>query len=184
MFKITWRPYYLNYNASSSHSVDKRELREKKLSGMSAERVAAMTQHVAQMGHSVGINFNPGGKIGTTRDAHRLIHLTQTTKPPDVQNALVEKLFEAFHELEKDISSKEVLREIAVDAGISGPEVEEWLHSDLGGDIVDVEARVSRRDGLGVPRFMIQGVYSISGAQDSQEFLEIFVKVKEDEVRV
>ena len=151
---------------------------------MSAERVAAMTQHVTQMGHSVGINFNPRGKIGSTRDAHRLIHLTQTTKSPDVQNALVEKLFEAFHELEKDISSKEVLREIAVDAGIGGPEVEELLDSDLGGDVVDAEARAGRREGSGVPRFVIQGVHRVSGAQDSQEFLEIFVKVKEEDVRV
>ena len=142
-----------------------------------------MTQHVNQIGTSVGINFKPGGKIGSTRDAHRLIRLTQTTKSPAVQNALVEKLFEAFHELEKDISSKEVLREIAVGAGIGGPEVEEWLHSDLGGDSVDAEALASRREGSGVPRFIIQGVHRVSGAQDSQEFLEIFVKVREDEVR-
>ena len=150
---------------------------------MSAERVAAMTQRVTQIGHSVGIDFKHGGKIGSTRDAHRLIHLAQTTKSPDVQNALVEKLFEAFHELEKDISSKEVLRGIAVDAGISGPEVEEWLDSDLGGDTVDAEALASRREGSGVPRFIIQGVHRVSGAQGSQEFLELFVKVKEDEVR-
>ena len=150
---------------------------------MSAERVAAMTQHLTQIGNSVGINFKPGGKIGSTRDAHRLIHLTQTTKSPAVQDALVEKLFEAFHELEKDISSKEVLREIAVDAGLGGPEVEEWLDSDLGGDTVDAEALASRRDGSGVPRFIIQGVHRVSGAQDSQEFLEIFVNVKEDEIR-
>ena len=150
---------------------------------MSAERVAAMTQHVTQIGHSIGINFQPGGKIGSTRDAHRLIHLTQTTKSPAVQNALVEKLFEAFHERERDISSKDILREIALDAGLSGPEVDEWLDSDLGGEIVDAEALASRREGSGVPRFIIQGVHRVSGAQDSQEFLEMFVKVKEDEVR-
>ena len=149
---------------------------------MSAERVAAMTQHVTRIGHSVGIDFKHGGKIGSTRHAHRLIHLTQTTKSPALQNALVEKLFEAFHELEKDISSKEVLREVAVDAGLSGSEVEEWLDSDLGGDTVDAEALASRSEGSGVPRFIIQGVHRVSGAQDSQEFLEIFVKVKEDEV--
>ena len=150
---------------------------------MSAERVAAMTQRVTQIGHSVGIDFKPGGKIGSTRDAHRFIHLAQTTKSPDVQNALVEKLFEAFHELEKDISSKEVLRGLAVDAGISELEVDEWLDSDLGGDTVDAEALASRREGSGVPRFIVQGAHRVSGAQDSQEFLEIFVKVKEDEVR-
>ena len=116
-----WRPYYLNYNPSAQ-SVDKAELREKKLSGFTPEQVAAMSNRVNQVALSVGINFKSGGKIGSTRDAHRVIHLSQT-KSPDIQNALVEKLFEAYHELEKDISSWDVLREIAVDAGLDELEV-------------------------------------------------------------
>ena len=142
-----------------------------------------MTQRLTQIARSVGINLKFGGRIGGTRDAHRLIHLSQT-KSLDVQDALVEKLFEAYHELEKDISSPDVLRAIAIDAGLDGPEVEEWLNSGLGGDIVDAEAMENRKMGTsGVPIFVIQGVHRVSGAQDTQEFLEIFIKVKEDELR-
>ncbi len=179
VFSVTWRPYYLNENPPL-HSVDKREVTESKLSGLSSDRVTAMTQRLNQIGCSVGIDFRPGGKIGSTRDAHRLIHLTQTTKPPEVQDALVEKLFEAYHKSEKDISSRDVLREIAIDAGLDGLEVNEWLSSSLGRDIVDAEASENRKRGYsGVPIFIVQGVHRVDGAQDPQEFLEVFTKVKE-----
>lgn len=141
-----------------------------------------MIQRLTQIGHSVGIDFKSGGKIGSTRDAHRLTHLSQI-KSPEVQDALVEKLFEAYHELEKDISSPNVLREIAVDAGLNGSEVGEWLNSNLGGDTVDTEALKNREIGIsGVPMFIIQGVHRIDGARDVQEFLEVFTKVKEREL--
>ena len=173
-----WRPYYLNYNPSAQ-SVDEAELREKKLSGFTPEQVAAMTKRVNQIALSVGINFKSGGKVGSTRDAHRVIHLSQT-KSPDIQNALVEKLFEAYHELKQDISSRDVLSEIAIDAGLDEAEVDEWLSSGLAGDVVDDEAFKNRKMvTLGVPRFIIQGVHLVDGAQDPQEFLEAFMKVKE-----
>lgn len=154
---------------------------ESKFSGMSSEQVTAMTQRVTQIGRSVGINFKSGGKIGSTRDAHRLIRLSQT-KSSNVQNALVDKLFEAYHELEKDISSQDVLREIAIDAGLDGPEVDECLNSSVGGDSVDDEALNNRKMvNSGVPTFIIQGVHRVDGTQDPQEFLEMFINVKEGE---
>ena len=173
-----YRPYYLNYNPSP-HSIDKRELAETKLAGMSSEKVTAMTQRVNQIGRSVGINFSSGGKIGSTRDAHRLVHLSQS-KSPDVQDALVNKLFEAYHELEEDISSQDILREIARDAGLDGSEVDEWLSSSVGGDLVDAEAESNRKlVTSGVPTFIIQGKHRVDGAQDLEEFLQTFINVKE-----
>ena len=143
-----------------------------------------MIQRLAQIGHSVGIDFRFGGSHGSTRDAHRLTLLSQTkTASPGIQDKLVEKLFEAYHELEKDISSPDVLRDIAVDAGLNESEVGEWLISDLGGDIVDAEALRNREAGFsGVPMFIIQGEHRIDGARDGQDFLEMFIKVKEHEL--
>lgn len=179
-FSIAWQPYYLDQNPPA-RSVDKRELREQRLSGISPERATEMIQRLAQIGHSVGIDFKFGGRHGSTRDAHRLTLLSQTkTASPEIQDKIVEKLFEAYHELEKDISSPDVLREIAVDAGLDESEVGEWLVSNLGGDIVDAEARRNREAGIsGVPMFIIQGEHRVDGARDVGEFLETFIKVKE-----
>ena len=141
-----------------------------------------MIQRLDQIGHSVGIDFKSGGRIGSTRDAHRLIHLSQT-KSPEVQDAVVEKLFEAYHERERDITSPDVLSELAIDAGLDRSEVGEWLSSSLGGQIVDAEARRNRERGIsGVPMFIVQGVDRVDGARDVQAFLEIFIKVKEREL--
>jgi predicted DsbA family dithiol-disulfide isomerase len=149
---------------------------------MSEEKKAAITQRVNQVGQSVGIEFRYGGKIGSTRDAHRLIYLSQS-KGIGVQDMLVEGLFEAFHELERDISDCGVLREIAVDAGLVGEEVDECLSTDMGGEVVDEEAKRNRErvNNSGVPYFIIQGIHVVDGAQDFQEFFEAFVKVKEEE---
>ncbi|KAF2095929.1 putative thioredoxin [Rhizodiscina lignyota] len=180
VFSINWRPYYLNYNPSP-HSVDKSELMDTRLSGMSPEQRAALIQRMDQIGRSVGIDFKGGGKIGSTRDAHRLIHLCQA-KSAEVQNDLVERLFQAYHELEKDISDRDVLHKIATDAGVNTVEVDEWLASDLGADVVDDEAQKNRdTEASGVPTFIIQGVHRLEGAQDPSDLMEIFVKVKEGE---
>lgn len=129
----------------------------------------------------MGINFRFGGKIGSTRNAHRLIHLCQTNEvSSEVRDALVEGIFEAYHEKELDISEGSVLRQIAVDAGIDEEMVDTWLDCDLSGTVVDGEATKNRGvTTAGVPYFIIQDVYCVDGAQDLQEFVEAFIKVRE-----
>lgn len=72
---------------------------------------------MGDVGRSAGINFNTGTKIGSTRDAHRPVHLSQA-RSAGIQDALVERIFQAYHELEKDISSRGVLRELGMDFGM------------------------------------------------------------------
>ncbi|GAW12165.1 hypothetical protein ANO14919_015240 [Xylariales sp. No.14919] len=179
-FKINWRPYYLGYN-QSGHSVEKSELAKIKLADWSEAKKAAGTKRVEQAGRAVGIHFKYGGKIGPhTRDAHRLVYLSRG-KSSELTNVLVEKIFEAYHELEKDISSLDVLCEIALEAGVQKTEVDQWLNSAAAADRVDKEASVFREKvaGSGVPSYFIQDVHRLEGAQDVDDFMEIFVKVKE-----
>ncbi|KAH8736372.1 thioredoxin-like protein [Ilyonectria robusta] len=179
VFSINYRPYYLNYGPST-HSVDKREIADARLGSMTPEQRTKLFQRMNQIGRAVGINFQGGGKIGDTRHAHRLVHLSRT-KSPEIQNALVDGIFAAYHELEKDISSKDVLREIAVGSGLEGAAVDEWFHSDLEAANVDEEAQRNRDSlaGSGVPAYIIQGSHHINGAEDAHDFMEIFIKVKE-----
>ncbi|KAI0430194.1 DSBA-like thioredoxin domain-containing protein [Xylaria sp. FL1042] len=181
VFKINWRPYYLGYNEFGC-SVEKSELAKIKLADWSEEKKAAAMNRVEQAGRAMGIHFKHGGKIGPhTRDAHRLVYLSRG-KSAELTNALVEKIFEAYHELEKDISSPDVLREIALEAGLGKCEVDEWLNSSAAADSVDEEAKVFREKvtGSGVPSYFIQDVYRLDGAQDADNFMEIFVRLKED----
>ncbi|KAI1276773.1 DSBA-like thioredoxin domain-containing protein [Xylaria sp. FL0933] len=182
IFKINWRPYYLGYNKSGC-SVEKSKLAKIKLADWSEEKKAAAMKRVEQAGRAVGIHFKHGGKIGPhTRDAHRLVYLSRG-KSPELTNALVEKIFEAYHELEKDISSLGLLRDIALEAGFEKCEVDEWLSSNAAADSVDEEAKVFREKvtGSGVPCYIMQDLYRLDGAQDADDFMEIFVKLKEDQ---
>ena len=181
VFDIIWRPYYLNYGPST-YSVDKSELADEKLKDMTPEQREKLYKRMNQIGRAVGINFRPGGKIGDTRQAHRLVHFSQE-KSPEVRNALIDKIFEAYHELEKDITSKEVLLELGVQAGLDENEVDQWLSSDEAASAVDEEAQKNLEDfsSSGVPTYVIQGAYRVEGAEDAQDFMDLFIQVKESQ---
>ncbi|KAH7150364.1 thioredoxin-like protein [Dactylonectria estremocensis] len=179
VFSVNYHPYYLSYGPST-HSVEKSEVADARLSDMTVEQRAKLYRRMDQIGRAVGISFQSGGKIGDTRQAHRLVHLSRT-KSPEIQNALVDGIFAAYHELEKDISSKDVLREIAIGSGLESTEVDEWLSSGLKAGIIDDEAQRNKEmlAGAGVPSYLIQRVHQINGAEDAQDFMDVFIKVKE-----
>jgi len=130
------------------------------------------------VGKAVGINFKFGGKTGNTRDSHRLIQLGKS-KSPQVQTRVVEELFRAYFEQERDITSHDVLQDAGVKAGLDGAEVKAWLGSEKGGEEVDREVAEAQMTGVsGVPNFTLQGKYEIGGAQDAEAFVKVFERVK------
>ena len=138
-------------------------------------------EHLGAVGKSVGINFSFGGKTGSTRDSHRLIQLAKT-KGPETQTKVVEELFQAYFENEKDITDHQVLREAGIKAGLPEDEVNDWLESDKGGKEVDREViEAQARDISGVPNFTINEKYEIGGAQDPEAFAKIFERIKQIE---
>ena len=173
-FSITWLPYYLDPKASPT-GVPLAKVFETKFG---AGRAGAMQQRLAQMGTSEGIHFTFGGKIGSTRDSHRLILLAQT-KGLAMQDRVVERLFQSYFEQNGDITNRDELKKAGVEAGLDEVEVKGWLESDKGGAQVDQEAKLAKKTiGSGVPHFVIQGDYSVDGAQDPSAFLEIFDQIK------
>lgn len=173
-FTITWYPYYLDPNASSV-GIDKRAFYK---SRFGESRSAMMFAKMESLGKAVGINFRFGGKTGATRDSHRILHLAKT-KGADLQNRVVEQLFEAYFENEEDITSHEVLIRRAVKAGLEEDEVKGWLESGAGGHEVDKVVEEARSKGItGVPYFTVQGYHNIEGAQDADGFARVFESIK------
>ena len=156
--------------------------------GMSEDKRAAVFKSVENMGHAVGIGFKWGGRIGNTKDAHRLVHISGS-KSNEIQTELVSRLFEAYHEREQDISELPVLHQVAVSAGLDGEEVKGWLKSNRARESTDAEAARYERllyksdEAPGVPTFFVQGKYRIDGAQEPTEFMELFAKIKEKEAK-
>ncbi len=99
-----------------------------------------------------------------------------------MQNAVVLQLFQSYFEADGDITALDTLLEAGVKGGLDRAEVRDWLETGEGGGQVDKEVEEAKEKGIhGVPHFTIQGKYVVDGAQDPQDFLEVFVRVKETE---
>ncbi len=112
-----------------------------------------MQGHLARLGSQVGINFAFGGKTGNTRDSHRLIQLAKT-KGEGMQTKVVEQLFNAYFEVNEDITDREVLIKRGVAGGLDEAEAREWMESGKGGPEVDREVGEAQKKFIsGVPNF-------------------------------
>jgi predicted DsbA family dithiol-disulfide isomerase len=153
--------------------------------GGSAERAAAFQQRLRNMGAQEGIEFSFAGKIGSTRDSHRLIQLGKVKGGiawSGWEDRVVMELFRDYFEGAGDITSHDTLVRVGVKAGMDGDEVRAWLEAGQGGAEVDAQVREAKSKGIrGVPHYTIQGRYEVDGAQDPQDFIEVFAKLKSEE---
>ncbi|KAI1131382.1 DSBA-like thioredoxin domain-containing protein [Nemania abortiva] len=174
-FTVTWAPFYLD-PTSPAVGVPMMERMAQKFG---AERLGMIRQRLTTIGQEEGINFAFAGRIGNTRDSHRLIQMAKT-KGNDVENRVVTELFKAYFEGEGDITSHATLIAAGEKAGLVSSEVKEWLETGKGGAEVDREVQEAYGNGVsGVPNITIQGIHDIGGAQEPEVFTAIFAKIKE-----
>jgi len=99
-----------------------------------------------------------------------------------MQTRVIEELFAAYFENEKDITTQEILTEAGVKAGLEEKEIKDWLEAGKGGPEVDKEVQQARRQQItGVPNFTINGMYEVGGAQDPAAFVQLFERLKRQE---
>ncbi|KAF1979724.1 thioredoxin-like protein [Bimuria novae-zelandiae CBS 107.79] len=173
-FSTNWFPFYLNPDAPKI-SIDKTAFYKSKFG---EQKTAGIFQMLSQIGQQEGINFKFGGKTGNTRDSHRLIQLGKT-KGPQTQTRVIEELFAAYFENEKDITAQDTLLEAAEKAGLNKTEAKDWLDSGKGGPEVDREVQDAYAQEIhGVPNYTINGKYEVGGAQEPATFVQLFEKIK------
>jgi predicted DsbA family dithiol-disulfide isomerase len=99
-----------------------------------------------------------------------------------METKVVEALFAAYFENEKDITSHTTLLEAAVKAGLDEKEAKGWIESEQGGKEVDAEVREAQEKMIsGVPFFTINERFEVEGAQDSSAFLRLFERLAKQE---
>lgn len=130
-------------------------------------------------GEGEGITLTLEGKIGPTRDVHRLIQLAKTKGTPGTENKLVTEIFKAHFEDGHDITSDEMLVSAGEKAGLFGAEIHEWLKTGGGGEEVDRRVNDATLRGIrAVPDIVINEDHKLVGVQDTTTFLEVFLRVK------
>ena len=160
--EIEFKAFELDPTASNeveSATIDRFALKY----GLSKEEATNRVEQISMMGRREGIDF----KYATTRytntfDSLRLTKLAQEHGHDEI----ITKLFDAYFTKNLELSDHQVLKQIAVECGIDENEVDELLKGDRYATEVREDEKEAAIYGIhGVPCFLINGKYSLSGAQ-------------------
>jgi len=175
--KVTWQPFELN-SGLPEKSIEKLKHYQKKFG---TEGLQSKFDSMIKVGEEEGIAFSYGGRIGNTMKSHRLIEFAlQKDSSLQLQDKLIELIFSAYFEQEKDIANNDCLSELAHSAGVfeSTQEAKDFLESDEMMSEVRSKFLSNQNEGIdGVPFFKIDNKYAFSGAQKAATFLEVFRKL-------
>ncbi len=145
--------------------------------GISPERVRAGQAQLTELGREVGMAFDfDKVQLGSTFDAHRL---AQAARGSACEDALVKGLFAAYFTEGRLLSDYEVLRDVARAAGLDGHEVEKVLTGDAYSAAVRADEGAAQELGvIGVPYFLINGVWPVPGAQDVETMVTLLGRAR------
>lgn len=172
-FKFTYVPYYLDKDAP----IPGTPWRER-IVARNGDKASGIMARLERTGRECGIEFSYKGRIGNTRNAHRLVRFAQA-KTNVAPRRLIDVLLHELFEKSIDISSRKDLVEAARSAGLDGGEVKAFLETNERAQEVDEAAAKSRADGVKLVPTMLINDIRIEGAESTAEFMEILIKAKE-----
>ena len=176
--EIEWKSYQLDPHLKTDPNLSTLEY-FMQTKGVSEEQARQMFQGATNMAAEVGLNFKLETSVtANSFMAHRLIQMAKSTV---LGNEIEEALFKAHFEDAKNIDDAEVLLEVATSIGMDADEVKTMLESDDFAYDVKQDEMEARNIGVrGVPFFVFDDKYAISGAQPSETFLQTLEKAWEE----
>ncbi|WP_106916692.1 DsbA family oxidoreductase [Chryseobacterium aurantiacum] len=166
--EVEWKSFQLDPTLDSNKTQNTIEyFREKK--GVPASQATQMLTQVTQMGKGAGIDFDfEKALITNTFSAHKLLHLA---KKNNKSNEMEEALFIAHFIDGQNVGDTEVLVSLAEKLGIDKDEARQAVTSDQLDYEVNQDILEARNKGVsGVPFFVLNGKYAVSGAQPVEVF--------------
>ncbi|MCB2307613.1 DsbA family oxidoreductase [Clostridium estertheticum] len=151
--------------------------------GIPVEQAKASNNQIAAEAKAIGLNYNFDDLIPTnTFDAHRVAHYAKTQGK---MNELSERILKAYFVDSLNISDNKVLARLAYEVGLNSEKVLSILESAQYGNEVRKDEETASELGIsGVPYFVINNKYTVSGAQQPGIFLEALEKAREDEYKL
>jgi predicted DsbA family dithiol-disulfide isomerase len=138
-----------------------------------------MVENVTQNAKASGLNFHfEKAILANSFHAHRLLHLA---KKHHLSNDLEELLFKAYLTDGKDVNDLSTLKELGLEVGLEKGAIEQVLHSDAYAEEVKQDQKEAQAIGVtGVPFFVFDNKYAVSGAQQPETFLKTLEKAWEE----
>jgi predicted DsbA family dithiol-disulfide isomerase len=171
--RIVWKSFQLDPEAGPmpGKSIEEYLARRK---GWPLEHSRRMHDHVARMAAEAGLEYRfDRVVVAGTYDAHRLIQLAKSKGGP-AADRMEEVLFRAYFTEGRDIGDWSTLAELAGTAGLDAEEARAALAGGAFAAEVDRDLLEARQVGVtGVPYYVFDRRFAISGAQDPANFLTV-----------
>ncbi|WP_035652405.1 MULTISPECIES: DsbA family oxidoreductase [unclassified Flavobacterium] len=175
-FEIEWKSFQLDPTITPQSGKDVFTfLAERK--GMSVEQSIEMHKSVTERAKSVGLDYHfEKAIISNSLEAHRIIHLAKTKNLGD---EMEEIFFSAYFTEGRDLNDGPTLLELGEKAGLKKEEILEVLQNeDLYLQDVHHDIKEAQEIGVqGVPFFVFDRKYAISGAQPVEAFVNTINEV-------
>ncbi len=173
--EIEWKSFQLDANFIASpddNTIDHLAEKYRKDREWAKEMIDNMTQNAKNSG--LDFHFEKA-ILANSYNAHRLLHLA---KKHDLGDALKELLFKAYLTDGKNIDDLATLSTLGQEVGMDKDLVEAVLNSDAYGDAVKQDIMIAQQIGVqGVPFFVFDNKYAVSGAQHVETFVKTLEKV-------
>ncbi|KAB2366764.1 DsbA family oxidoreductase [Actinomadura montaniterrae] len=168
--EIAYRAFQLDPSYPAGRTEDVADMLSAKY-GMSREQAVQMNQQMEERAAGVGLEYHlEGGQVGNTADAHRLVHLAGEQ---GVQDGVVEALYKAHFTDRRSVFDRDSLVEVGAEAGLDAAAARDVLASGKFTAEVEADQQEAQRLGAtGVPFFVLDRRYGVSGAQPAEAFAQ------------
>lgn len=172
--QVTWRSFELDPGAPRAHEGDPVERLAAKY-GMDLDQARASYRQMTEVAAGEGLEFHlEATRSGNTFYAHRLLHLAGETA---AQDKLEGRLMTAYLSEGEAIGDPATLARLAVDAGLDRVKVAAVLSTTAYADQVRADEAEAAALGIdGVPFFVFDRKYGISGAQPAETLLAMLTR--------
>ena len=172
--EVEWRSFQLNPNMKTDPSVNINQYLAD-VKGWNLDYAKRMNDHVTQMAAEVGLTYDfDKAVVANSFNAHRFSHLA---KQHNLGEAAEEALFKAYFTDGKNIDDKETLTQLGVSIGLNAAEIKQTLDTDAFASEVKHDIAEAQHLGIqGVPFFVMNNKYGVSGAQAVPVFTETLEK--------
>lgn len=167
--EVIWKSYQLDPSLPEVQTESYQDYLVKH-KGMPAEQVAGMLDNVTQSAKQVGLEYNFDKAIMVNSlHAHKLIQFAKTKGLGDQAE---ERLFLTFFTEGKNIANLDTLAQLGKDIGLDETEVKTAFTDNQYANLIKQDVQEAQQVGVrGVPFFILDRKYAISGAQPSETFL-------------
>lgn len=183
--QIRWRPFELNPDMPVEGEEQEAHLQRKYR--RSAEEGAALRGQMKAIADTAGVSLSyegegeaPPAMMWNTRACHMLLTFALEQAGPEVQTALKLALFRAHFNERRNLGDREVLLDIAAEAGLHREAAKAALGDpELEARVIAEEAQAWDMNISGVPAMIVEGKFLIPGAQAPEVYVNALRRVAE-----